>query len=98
VAPADRQLAFRVARGILATAVLLLGSATYYMWQKYTATAPSFTDQVTGETHTLNANGLTVYLTRQEQFVLYGLAVSTAACLAGAVALDAFAPKKEESE
>jgi hypothetical protein len=94
----DQRRAFRIARGILATLVLLCGAGTYYLWQRYADNAPSFSNQDTGQVHELYANGLSVYLTRQQQFLLYGLAAAAAACLAGAVALDAFAPEKEAKE
>ena len=94
----DRRRAFRVARGIFATLVLCCAAATYYLWQRYADNAPSFANLDSGQVHELYANGMSVYLTRQQQLLLYGLAVATAACLAGAVALDAFAPGKEAKE
>jgi hypothetical protein len=94
----DQRRAFRIARGILATLVLLCGASTYYLWQRYADNAPSFANLDSGQVHELYANGMNVYLTRQQQYLLYGLAAATAACLAGAVALDAFAPGKEASE
>ena len=94
----DRRRAFRVARAVLATFVLFCGSGTYYLWQRYADNAPSFANQDSGQVHELYANGMSVYLTRQQQYLLYGLAAATAACLAGAVALDAFAPGKEAKE
>lgn len=91
-----RRRYFRIARGILATAVLLLAAVTYYTWYRFSATAPGLTDQESGHIYALNANGLTVYLTRAQQFRLYGFAVATAACLAGTVALDAFGKKESD--
>ena len=88
----------RIARGILATAVLLFACVTYYTWYRLSATAPSLMDPPSGHIYTLYANGLTVYVTRQEQFRLYGLAIATAACLAGAVALDLFVRGKEDPD
>jgi hypothetical protein len=91
----DRQHLFRIARTLLAFAFLLFGLATYYLWSQYLYTRPSFMDQDSGHIHALYAEGWTVYLTRADQFRLYGLVVAAVACLVGAVALDVFRPDKK---
>jgi hypothetical protein len=93
----DRRL-FRALRAVLATAFLVFTLATYYVWRQYGSTRPSLMDQGAGQVHPLYTLGWTVYLTRSDQFRLYGLGIAAVLCLVGAVALDTFVLGKKECD
>jgi hypothetical protein len=95
---AENRRLYRALRALLATAFLLLTLATYNLWRQYGSTRPSLMDEGSGQVHPLYALGWTVYLTRSDQFRLYGLGVAAAFCLVGAVALDTFVLGKKECD
>jgi hypothetical protein len=96
VSSGESRRGFRIARAILLSAFLVLAIATYSLWRQYRSTRPTILDQTSGQIDALNAGNWTVYITRTDQARLYGLAVAAAACLVGAVALDAFFLSKDE--
>ena len=98
MASSEHRRLLRILRAVFATTFLLFASATYYLWRQYGSTRPGLLDQGSGQVHALYTMGWTVYLTRADQFRLYGLGLAAAACLVGAVALDTFALGKEERD
>lgn len=95
---AENRRLFRFLRAALATAFLVFTLATYYVWRQFGSTRPSLVDQGAGQVHPLYALGWTVYLTRSDQYQLYGLGVAAVFCLIGAVALDTFVLGKKECD
>jgi hypothetical protein len=94
----DRRFWFRVARAALLGAFLLFAMATYYLWHEYQATRPTIINQDSGHVQALYAGNWAVYVTRAEQFRLYGLALAAAVSLAATVALDTFVLGKDKDD
>lgn len=74
--------------GVLGVIGLILGLASWGLWTHYAYTKPQSSDAAVGRVYSLNTHGSSVYLNREERFLLYGLQVLAGLSFGSAVIVD----------